>query len=129
MRWPSDPLPVAAAKGRLRRNFQGYTTDVSDALLAFGASAIGETPQGFMQAARDTLQWSERIAAGASPVTRGLAHHGQEDRLRAAVIERLMCDFTVDYGAIATAHGFGADHFAELPETLAPASRRRHARV
>ena len=58
---PTDDLANAAAEGRLRRNFQGYTTDVSDALIAFGASAIGELPQGFCQAARDTLQWSERI--------------------------------------------------------------------
>ncbi|MBI2717691.1 MAG: oxygen-independent coproporphyrinogen III oxidase [Rhizobiales bacterium] len=117
---PHDPLTVAAASGKLRRNFQGYTTDISDALLAFGASAIAETPQGFMQAARDTLQWSERVAAGANPVARGLMLTS-EDRLRAAVIERLMCDFAVDYGALAAAHGFGADHFSEVPGKLAPA--------
>ena len=117
---PTDDLAKAAAEGRLRRNFQGYTTDVSDALLAFGASAIGELPQGFMQAARDSLQWSERIEAGANPATRGLAVTPQ-DRMRGAVIEKLMCDFAADYAAIATAHGFGADHFADMPARLQPA--------
>ena len=74
----------------MRRNFQGYTTDVSDALLAFGASAIGEFPNGFVQSARDTLEWSQRIDNNESPVTRGLATT-PEDRMRAHVIERLMC--------------------------------------
>ncbi len=34
-----DELTAAAANRTMRRNFQGYTTDVSDALLSFGASA------------------------------------------------------------------------------------------
>jgi oxygen-independent coproporphyrinogen-3 oxidase len=117
---PTDDLARAAGEGRLRRNFQGYTTDVSDALLAFGASAIGETPQGFSQAARDTLQWSERIEAGANPAMRGLAIT-PEDRLRGAVIEKIMCGFSADYGAIAQSQGFGSDYFADIPERLAPA--------
>ena len=54
---PDDPLAEAAANRTLRRNFQGYTTDTADALVAFGASAISEFPQGFAQAARDTLAW------------------------------------------------------------------------
>ena len=117
---PHDPLSVAAANRKLRRNFQGYTTDVSDALLAFGASAIGETPSGFTQAARDTLQWSECIAAGINPVTRGLKLTA-EDRMRGAIIEALMCDFAVDFGAVAMRHGFAADHFAGMAAQLQPA--------
>ncbi len=63
-----DELTQAAANGTMRRNFfQGYTTDVSDALLAFGASAIGEFAQGFVQSARDTLDWSQRIDRNESP--------------------------------------------------------------
>lgn len=115
-----DELTAAAKAGRLRRNFQGYTTDVSDALLAFGASAIGEFPQGFVQSARDTLDWSQRIGRNESPVTRGLATT-VEDRMRAEIIERLMCDMTVDYGAIAARHGFAGDTLAEVPGRLAAA--------
>ena len=115
-----DELSRAAANGTMRRNFQGYTTDVSDALLAFGASAIGEFPQGFVQSARDTLEWSQKIDRNESPVTRGLATTA-EDRMRADVIERLMCDLTVDPVSIASRHGFGADVFADLEEKLEPA--------
>lgn len=115
-----DELSKAAANGTMRRNFQGYTTDVSGALLAFGASAIGEFPEGFVQSARDTLEWSQRIERNESPVTRGLATT-PEDRMRADVIERLMCDLTVDAAAIAGHHGFDAAIFDDVEARLAPA--------
>ena len=115
-----DELTRAARSGAMRRNFQGYTTDVSDALLAFGASAIGEFPEGFVQSARDTLDWSQRIDRGESPVARGLAT-SPEDRMRAEVIERLMCDLTVDPVAIALRHGFDASVFGDISERLSPA--------
>ncbi len=117
---PHDELTIAAGNRALRRNFQGYTTDVADALLSFGASAIGEFPQGFVQSARDTLQWSEVIARGESPVTRGLSIT-EEDRMRAEIIERLMCDLSVDYAKVAARHGFGLEGFADVPERLRPA--------
>ena len=102
---PDDPLAMAASAGTLRRNFQGYTTDTADALLAFGASAISEFPQGFAQAARDTLAWSQAIAGRKSPIVRGLASTA-EDRMRGAIIEQIMCNFSADFGAIASRHGF-----------------------
>ena len=37
---PGDPLAVAAASGRLHRNFQGYTDDDRKVLLGLGASSI-----------------------------------------------------------------------------------------
>lgn len=46
---PDDPLAAALRGGRLRRNFQGYTTDRAPALLGLGASAIGRLPQGHVQ--------------------------------------------------------------------------------
>lgn len=102
---PDDALAIAASTGTLRRNFQGYTTDTANALIAFGASAISEFPQGFAQSARDTLAWSEAINDGKSPVTRGLATTA-EDRMRAAIIEQIMCNFSADFGQIAIQHGF-----------------------
>jgi oxygen-independent coproporphyrinogen III oxidase len=104
---PDDALAVAASTGTLHRNFQGYTTDTADALIAFGASAISEFPQGFAQSARDTLDWTEAIAEGNSPITRGLAT-SNEDRMRAAIIEQIMCNFTADFGQIAGRYGFSS---------------------
>ena len=101
---PDDGLAVAASTGKLHRNFQGYTTDTADALVAFGASAISEFPRGFVQAARDTLTWTEAIAEEKSPVVRGLATTA-EDQMRAAIIERIMCDLAADFGQVADRHG------------------------
>ena len=39
-----DSLAVADEIGRLRRNFQGYTTDRAATLIGFGASSIGAWP-------------------------------------------------------------------------------------
>ncbi len=118
---PHDELTLAAARGGLRRNFQGYTTDAADALIAFGASSIGELPRGLVQAARDTLHWSERIERGESPVTRGLVLT-TADRMRGEIIERLMCDLTVDLGPILQCHGFAAATLGDIAEKLQPMS-------
>ncbi len=95
----TDPLAIAACAGLLRRNFQGYVADDADALIGMGASSIGQTPQGFMQNAPDVAGWRRLVEAGKLPVVRGVAI-SDDDRLRAAAIERLMCDFALDFGAL-----------------------------
>ena len=92
---PDDPLAVAAEDSTLRRNFQGYTTDQSPVLIGLGASAIGRMPQGYVQNAPDTAGYSRAINAGTFATVRGVAL-SEEDRVRAAIIERLMCEFAVD---------------------------------
>lgn len=113
---PHDPLAIAAREGRMRRNFQGYTIDSAAALLPFGVSSIGRLPQGFVGNATDVAGWRRAVEDDRFPVTRGLAF-SIEDLARADVIERLMCDFTVDFGEIALEHGFPVDAFdaARLP--------------
>ena len=73
-----------------------------------------------MQSARDTLEWSQKIDRNESPVTRGLATTA-EDRMRSEVIERLMCDLTVDAAEIARRHGFDPAIFDDVAERLEPA--------
>ena len=92
---PDDELAIAAREGRLHRNFQGYTTDDADALIGVGASSIGRLPQGFVQNAPDTAGYARSIAAGRFATVKGLALT-DDDRLRAAIIERLMCDLALD---------------------------------
>ena len=101
---PGDPLAEAAAEGSLRRNFQGYTVDPAPTLIAMGPSAIGRFDQGFVQNHKASNLWSHAIEAGRLPVERGLELTG-EDRLRADLIERIMCDLAVDADAVCAAHG------------------------
>ncbi|MCI4679364.1 oxygen-independent coproporphyrinogen III oxidase [Rhodoblastus acidophilus] len=97
---PDDPMAVAQRAGKLRRNFQGYTVDQADALLPFGASSIGRLPQGYVQNAADVGTWRRAIESERFATVKGVGFT-RDDLARAAVIERLMCDFSVDYGAIA----------------------------
>jgi oxygen-independent coproporphyrinogen-3 oxidase len=97
---PGDSLAIAAREGRLRRNFQGYTDDDAKTLLAFGASSISALPQGYVQNIVETGAYSRAVMAGTLPVAKGVAFSG-EDGLRAAIIERLMCDMEVDLAAVA----------------------------
>jgi oxygen-independent coproporphyrinogen III oxidase len=94
----SDDLSHAARTGRLHRNFQGYTTDPADALIGLGASSIGRLTQGYVQNAPDIGSYARAIESGQFATVRGFNLSG-EDRLRARIIERLMCDLAVDLNA------------------------------
>lgn len=92
---PDDSLALAAASGALHRNFQGYTTDPCRVLLGFGASAIGKLPQGFVQNSPNIPDYERRIANRGIAVVRG-CEVSDDDRRRAAIIERLMCDYRAE---------------------------------
>ena len=102
-----DSMAVAQAQGRLHRNFQGYTTDPADTLIGFGASAIGKLAQGYVQNEVQLPVYAARVKAGELPVGKGYVLTA-DDRLRADIIERLMCDFSVDLGAVCQSHGADA---------------------
>ncbi len=102
---PTDGLSRAQKAGKLRRNFQGYTDDLADVLVGLGASSISRFPQGYAQNAPATSAHVGAIRDGRFSTARGHAFSG-EDRMRARLIEALMCDFRVsadelvrDYGA------------------------------
>ncbi len=111
---PADELATAAREKRLRRNFQGYTTDEADVLLGLGASAIGKLPQGFVQNAPDLGGYTRAVSTGEFPIVKGLAL-SDEDRLRGTIIERLMCDLALDLDVYG-----GAERFATELAALKP---------
>jgi oxygen-independent coproporphyrinogen-3 oxidase len=116
---PSDAMTKAFHAGRLRRNFQGYTDDQSEHLLALGATSIAQVPQGYAQNIVETGAWARAVEAGRLPIHRGRALRG-DDALRRAVIERLMCDMEVDLAATAFAHGEAPGYFAAELAALKP---------
>ena len=121
---PADELCMAARERRLRRNFQGYTTDNADALIGLGASAIGRMPQGFVQNAPDLAGYSRAVAAGHFPIVKGLTL-SDDDRLRSDIIERLMCDLELDLDRF----GGGAAGFAGELAALAPLAEQGLLRI
>ncbi|MFC5356015.1 oxygen-independent coproporphyrinogen III oxidase [Azospirillum himalayense] len=115
---PDDELAVQQSEGRLSRNFQGYTTDDAEVLLGFGASSIGALPQGYVQNAVPFDQYAQAVEAGQFPTGKGLTLTA-DDRLRRDLIVRLMCDLSVDVGAVAEAHGLAAGTFDDDLEAMA----------
>lgn len=96
---PEDSMAVAAREGTLKRNFQGYTEDPAEILIGLGASSISRFPQGYVQNAPSTGDYTAAIRAGGPAAAKG---HGfsPEDLTRGALIERLMCDFAVEIGPL-----------------------------
>jgi oxygen-independent coproporphyrinogen III oxidase len=101
----------ALAGGHIRRNFQGYTGDAHTTLLGFGSSSIGQLPQGYLQNFSKTPEWRRKLSDGELPVARGIALNN-DDRFRAELISRLMCDLAVDIAELATHFGFSPDGLA-----------------
>jgi oxygen-independent coproporphyrinogen-3 oxidase len=115
---PADTLSLAAEAGELRRNFQGYTTDMADALIGLGASSIGRLPQGYVQNMVATGEYQRMVGEGGLAVVKGI-ELSEDDHLRSHVIERLMCDFSLDlaelkqrFGKASHSVSMQAQHFA-----------------
>jgi oxygen-independent coproporphyrinogen-3 oxidase len=96
-------LAIAAAQGRARRNFQGYTTDSAEALIGIGASSISHLAQGYAQNLSAVPAWHERILNGRLATCRGVVPTS-DDRFRAEIIESLMCDLRADLRDICGRH-------------------------
>lgn len=104
---PGDRLALAARQGRLRRGFPGYTDDSAPVLIGIGASAISSLPQGYAQNAAGTASYQRAVAGGGLATARGHRFRG-EDRLRARMIEMLLCEFRIDAAALLEA-GLGSE--------------------
>ncbi len=117
---PDDELARAQEAGGLHRNFMGYTTHANCELIGLGMSAISHFGGSFSQNHRDLHAWEAAVDAGQLPVWRGLAL-SSDDRVRADVIQRFMCQGAVDFRDIERRHGIHFEsYFAGALERLAP---------
>lgn len=101
---PDDPLAIAGRAGRLRRNFQGFTDDDADLVIGLGASAISQFPGLLVQNEKHVGSWRMRVLNGRLAGTRG-CRRDADDRFRAELIERLLCQGRVDIAAVAVRRG------------------------
>lgn len=116
---PHDPLARAVASRRVTRNFQGYSTDDAPVLIGLGASAIGSLPDGYVQNLATVPSYRAALAKGELPVARGVAL-SPDDRLRRAIIERLMCHLEVDLDEVCAGFAAPDTDFSDALEALAP---------
>ncbi|MEZ5812531.1 MAG: oxygen-independent coproporphyrinogen III oxidase [Rhizobiaceae bacterium] len=101
---PDDSMARAAREGRLKRNFQGYTTDGADVMIGLGASSIGRLPQGYVQNMPATGGYQRMVDEGGLATVRG-AELSEEDRMRARIIEQLMCSFAFSASGLVAEFG------------------------
>lgn len=106
-----DSLAIAMKDRSMKRNFQGYVTEIPAALIGVGCSSISQFAGGYVQNFASTPHYRERITRGELATARGVAFTG-DDLARKQVIDEVMCFMTADLAAIATAHGLPADYFA-----------------
>lgn len=116
---PGDSMLDARDQRHLNRNFQGYTTDSCQTLLAIGASSIGQFDQGFIQNYTDMPHYSAAVENEELPVQK-ICDISYEDKVRSRVIKELMCYFDVDLNRICADFGLGADYFSDVLDGLKP---------
>jgi oxygen-independent coproporphyrinogen-3 oxidase len=100
---PDDELAVAQSQGRLQRNFQGYSTFPESDMLGFGISAIGRVGPTYYQNVKSLDDYYDTLDAGRLAVWRGL-ELTQDDLVRRAVIQQLICNFRLSIESVEIAH-------------------------
>ena len=100
---PDDDLALAQARGRLQRNFQGYSTHADSDLLGLGVSAIGRIGPTYYQNQKRLDDYYAAIDADRLPVARGIQLTG-DDLVRRAVIQALACHFRLSIESIELAY-------------------------
>jgi len=113
---PGDELALAQNAGTLYRNFQGYSTHADCDLVGMGVTAIGTVGGNFYQNLKELDAYTSTVMAGQLPVEKGLAPDA-DDRLRRAVIMKLICQFELRYG----------DFDVDFAQVFAPEIRRLEA--
>jgi oxygen-independent coproporphyrinogen-3 oxidase len=101
----------------LHRNFQGYTTKAGADLYGMGVSAISSIGTSYAQNHRDVPGYSNAIAGGGLATMRGY-RLSEDDRLRRAVISRLLCHTVIRKREIEDEFGIAFDDYfsAELSQ-------------
>lgn len=96
---PDDELAIAQEEGTLQRNFQGYTTHGHCDLIGLGVSSISQIGDLYCQNSSDIGDYQTTLDNGQLTTRRGL-HCNNDDRIRRAVIQQLICHFRLDFAAI-----------------------------
>lgn len=112
-----DPLALAKAQRKLRRNFQGYAVDKAADLIGLGVSSISTAGNVFAQNEVQLEHYYQALDANQLPIARGLASN-PEDALRREVIQQLSCFRSLDIAGLERDYNISfVEHFRQtLPE-------------
>lgn len=93
---PDDELARAAERGKLRRNFMGYTVNAARDWIGVGMSSISYVSDNFAQNASEIDLYSAAIDKGEFAVYRGMKL-SKDDLIRQHAIMEIMCNFRLDF--------------------------------
>ncbi len=117
---PDDELTLAQERGVLQRNFQGYATHGNCDLLAFGVSSINCVDNAFFQNHKDINDYQAALDQNQLPLSKGIVMT-RDDQVRRHVINRLICQFELDFTEVETQFGIVfRDYFAKELDQLKP---------
>jgi oxygen-independent coproporphyrinogen III oxidase len=109
---PEDELAHSQQNRTLHRNFQGYTTKAGADLYGMGITAISGFQNAYAQNHRDIPSWEKAVNERGIATMRGY-HLSNEDRLRRAVINRLLCHTIVIKDEISREFAIDFDKYFE----------------
>lgn len=112
-----DSMFLAFKDEKLKRNFQGYSTDTASSVIGFGASAISYLPLGYSQNTLDFDEYKKNILSEKLAVKKGIKIT-QDDKIRKRIIDELMCYLEVDLNQICESFNLEKNHFATELEGL-----------
>jgi oxygen-independent coproporphyrinogen-3 oxidase len=107
---PGDELAIAQRQRSLHRNFQGYTTKAGADLYGMGVSAISAIGSTYAQNYRELPRYTEAIEQHGIATMRGY-RLSEDDRLRRALITRLLCHAVICKGEISREFGIDFDDY------------------
>jgi oxygen-independent coproporphyrinogen III oxidase len=117
---PGDELAISQQQRTLHRNFQGYTTKAGADLYGMGVTAISAFQNAYAQNHRDLPSWERAVKDRGIATMRGY-RLSNDDLLRRAVINRLLCHTVVIKDEISREFGVDFDeYFAEELGHLKP---------
>ena len=117
---PDDKLARALAEDRIHRNFMGYTVMPAADQVGVGVTAIGDVAGSYAANSKKLPAYKRSIDAGKLPVDRGLIRT-DEDELRRAVINRIICTLHLDFDWVQGEFGINPrHHFSDAIEELVP---------
>ena len=120
---PTDDLAIAQQRGKLQRNFQGYSTCMAPDLVGLGMSSIGSVGDCYAQNAKTLDDYYHALDENRLPIDRGIVLNA-EDKLRRHVIMQLICQFRLDFAEVKQQFGIDlASHCANEIQCLAEFER------
>src|SRR6202034_3173475 len=113
---PADELANAQRNRTLHRNFMGYTTKAGADLYGMGVSAISSVGDAYAQNRREVPAYQTAVAERGIATMRGY-RLSPDDRIRRAVIGRLLCHTVIPKAEVEREFSISFDEYF-APELL-----------